>query len=414
MTSAKSSVNNAPTAASRDASSPTPLPLDLVVGVVGATGAVGQTALDILAYRDFDGFRVKRLRVFASKASTGKRLAWGTQSVIVEETTTQALLECDAVLFATEASLSREHIPTLAKAGVLCVDKSSAFRDDPKVALVVPEVNPECLAPERLLSLPIVANPNCCATPLVVALKPLAEAFGLERVIVSTYQSVSGTGKPGLDVLGEETRQFLKSEDLSSRPSPVYPKSIAFNVMPFVANILPNGDTDEESKIVFETRKILGLPVLPVSATSVRVPTFVGHAEAVTVQLSSPASLEAVRSLLASSPGIRFVDEFAESARSAVSHGNATSNAVNSHGEDDVEDDSDEDVSFFPTPRDVHGKDAVYVGRVRPAGVFENGFALWVAADNLRKGAALNAIQIIDACSRNGTLVALRKRRGHA
>lgn len=391
---------------SKAPTAPARLPLDLVIGVVGATGAVGQTALDILGHADFEGFRVKRLRVFASKASTGKRLAWGTQSVTVEETTPEALLGCDAVLFATEASLSREYIPMLAEAGVLCVDKSSAFRDDPRVSLVVPEVNPDMLSPERLVASPIVANPNCCATPLVVALKPLADAFGLERVIVSTYQSVSGTGKPGLDVLGEETRRFLQSEDLSCRASSVYPKSIAFNVMPFVAKVLPSGDTDEEAKIVFETRKILGLATLPVSATSVRVPTFVGHAEAVTVQLSRPASLEKVRRLLASSPGLRFVDEFAN-AVDVPAH-------MRSDAEETEEDDDGDDVTFFPTPRDVHGKDAVYVGRVREAAVFENGFALWIAADNLRKGAALNAIQIIDACSRNGTLVALRARRGQS
>lgn len=393
----------------KDLTMPSRLPLELVIGVVGATGAVGQTALDILGYGDFKGFRVKRLRVFASKSSTGKRLSWGTQNVTVEETTQEALLGCDAVLFATEAALSREHIPLLASAGVLCVDKSSAFRDDPNVALVVPEVNPEALSPERLVKSPIVANPNCCATPLVVALKPLADAFGLERVIVSTYQSVSGTGKPGLDVLGEETRRFLQSEDLASRPSSVYPKSIAFNVMPFVAKILPNGDTDEEAKIVFETRKILGLAALPVSATSVRVPTFVGHAEAVTVQLSKPASLEQVRRLLAASPGLRFVDEFASPVE--VKNDSQSENTEFDEAEEDADGD---DVTLFPTPRDVHGKDAVYVGRVREASVFENGFALWVAADNLRKGAALNAIQIIDVCSQNGTLVALRARRGQA
>jgi aspartate-semialdehyde dehydrogenase len=388
--------------------------LDLVIGVVGATGAVGQTALDILGDA-FPGFRVAQLRAFASRSSVGKRVAFGAGHVAVEETRFEALLECDAVLFATEAAISREFIPRLAEAGVLCVDKSSAYRDDPSVPLVVPEVNGAALLPDALGAFPVVANPNCCATPLAVALAPLAEAYGLERVIVSTYQSVSGTGKQGIDVLNEETRAFLRSEDLSCHPSSVYPKSIAFNVMPFVAKILPSGDTDEEAKIVQETRKLLGLPGLPVSATSVRVPTFVGHAEAVTVELSRDTSLADVRALLARAPGVVLVDEFAGDAVSGAADAErARAGATSDHDHNDDDDEGTDEPTLFPTPRDVHGKDAVYVGRVRKAEVFRNGFALWIAADNLRKGAALNAIQIIDACSRNGTLGALRSRRGRS
>lgn len=376
-----------------------PLKKELIVGVVGATGAVGQTALDILA-DEFEGFVVKELRAFASRASAGKKVNFGTKQVTVEETLLARLVGCDALLFATEANISREFIPACAEAGVLCIDKSSAYRDDPNVALVVPEVNGHRLSPEALHAFPVVANPNCCATPLVVALKPLSEKYGLARVIVSTYQSVSGTGKPGIDVLREESRLFFMSEDLGSKPSAVYPKSIAFNVMPYVAGILPNGDTDEEVKIIAETRKILELPMLPVSATSVRVPTFVGHAEAVTVELLRKAPIEDVRALLAQAPGVRFVDEFV-GARAGAS------------ADDDGGDDGESEVSFFPTPRDVHGKDPVFVGRVRTSGAFENGVSLWVAADNLRKGAALNAIQIIDVCSRNGTFESLRSRRAH-
>lgn len=368
----------------------------LTLGIVGATGMVGQTAIDILWDIECGDipfcseYKIETIKLFASKSSAGKRINYGKNSLVVSETTLAGLLECDAVLFAAEAAISTQFIPQLAAAGILCIDKSSAYRESADVPLVVPEVNAHCLSPQKLLQFPVVANPNCCSTPLTVALKPLLDAFGLQRVVVDTYQSVSGAGKGGMDALSEESKNFFTREDLNPDGSAIFPKPIAFNVMPFVAKILENGDTDEESKIKFETKKILDLPKLLIAATSVRVPTYVGHAEAVTLQLSKPASLAAVRACLAGAPGVIFVDEFLASSPEA---------------EDDV------DVTHFATPRDVQGKNAVYVSRVRTAEIFENGFALWIVADNLRKGAALNAIQILSECCANGLITALRTRR---
>lgn len=353
----------------------------LTLGIVGATGVVGQTALDILADGELS-FPIKAVRAFASPASVGKRLSWGNQSVVVEATEAESLAQCDAVLFASESDISKRFIPGLVERGILCVDKSSAFRDDPSVALVVPEVNGDLLEKDKIQKKPLVANPNCCTTPLVMVLDVIRKNFGLKRVIVSTYQSVSGAGKPGLEVLEEEARQFFQTQDLSVKPSRAFPKSIAFNVMPFVAKILPNGDTDEESKIIFETRKILGLPDLPVEATSVRVPTFVGHAESVTVETERPVDVAALEKMIASSKGMTVI---------------ANENpSPQSDGQDAPE------VAFFPTPREAQGRDEVLVGRLRTAKVFANGVSLWLVSDNLRKGAALNALQVVEACAKGG------------
>jgi aspartate-semialdehyde dehydrogenase len=356
----------------------------LTIGIVGATGVVGQTALDILGDESL-AFEVKEIKAFASAASVGKRLNWGRRTVTVEPTELEALAQCDAVLFASEADISKRFIPELVSRGILCVDKSSAFREDTTVPLVVPEVNGNLLAPALLKNRPLVANPNCCTTPLVMVLDVVRRHFGLKRVIVSTYQSVSGAGKPGLEVLEEETRQFFTAQDLSVKPSRTFPKSIAFNVMPFVAKILPNGDTDEEQKIIFETRKILSMPDLPVEATSVRVPTFVGHAESVTLETEQPVDLAKLESLIAASKGMIVVPNV--NPGSSESLGDA--------------DDAPE-VANFPTPRECQGHDDVFVGRLRTAKVFANGVSLWLVSDNLRKGAALNALQVVEACAKEG------------
>jgi aspartate-semialdehyde dehydrogenase len=353
----------------------------LTLGIVGATGVVGQTALDILGDSSLK-LPVKNVRAFASPASVGKRLSWGDHSVVVEATEAESLAQCDAVLFASESDISKRFIPALVERGILCVDKSSAFRDDPAVPLVVPEVNGALLDTNLMRKKPLVANPNCCTTPLVMVLDVIRKNFGLKRVIVSTYQSVSGAGKPGLEVLEEESRQFFQAQDLSVKASRAFPKSIAFNVMPFVAKILPNGDTDEESKIIFETRKILGMPDLPVEATSVRVPTFVGHAESVTVETERPVDVSLLEKLIASSEGISLVPN-----ENPVAAGSS---------EDGPE------ISFFPTPREIQGRDEVLVGRLRTAKVFANGVSLWLVSDNLRKGAALNALQVVEACAGKG------------
>jgi aspartate-semialdehyde dehydrogenase len=246
-------------------------------------------------------------------------------------------------------------------------------------------VNGKLLSSTALKKRPLVANPNCCTTPLVMVLDLLRREFGLKRVIVSTYQSVSGAGKPGLEVLEEEARQFFTAQDLSVKPSRAFPKSIAFNVMPFVAKILPNGDTDEEQKIIFETRKILDMAELPVEATSVRVPTFVGHAESVTVETDKPVDLAKLESLIASSKGMMCVPN--------LNPGSVSANP---------ESDDAPDIAFFPTPRESQGRDEVLVGRLRTAKVFAHGVSLWLVSDNLRKGAALNALQVVEACAKDG------------
>ncbi len=291
------------------------------------------------------------------------------------------MLECNVILFATDAVISNEFIPKLAEQGILCVDKSSAFRAHPTVPLVVPEVNGNLLSAEKLSHFPVVASPNCCTIPLVMVLKPLLkEQFGLIRAIISTYQSVSGAGKPAVEVLTDESKNFFISHDLTCGKSEIFPKSIAFNVMPYVASILENGDTDEELKIISETRKILSTPTLPLAATSVRVPTFVGHGESVTLELSSKVTVSQIKDTLSRFPGICVIDEKSSANEELKQYGT------------------------FMTPREAHGKNEVFVSRIRNTDVFQNGISLWIVCDNLRKGAALNAIQIINTCALNGAI----------
>jgi aspartate-semialdehyde dehydrogenase len=356
---------------------PTKNKMKLVIGIVGATGAAGQTALDLLA-GEFPNFELKQVKAYASRASAGKKVYCGRQQITVEELKLESLSTCDALLFATEAEVSERWIPKCAELGIFCVDKSSAFRM--KSPLIVPEINPEKL--QDCLQFPVAATPNCCATPLAMVIAALDKAFGVDAVVVSTYQSVSGSGKPGMDVLREETLEFFSAEDLSSRKSSVYPKSIAFNVFPYVSKILDDGNTEEESKIIMETQKILNRPNLLMSATSVRVPTFVGHAESVTLSLSKQAEISNVKSVVSKFPGVVLVAELGDN----------------------------EEILDFPTPREVTGKDFVYVGRVRKAEAMKNGVSLWLACDNLRKGAALNALQIVDACVAQGVLSEIQKK----
>jgi aspartate-semialdehyde dehydrogenase len=363
----------------------------LTIGVVGATGVVGETALEILTDQDLmSGVPVATIKAFASSGSAGKVVQHGGHRLTVEVLNEASGAACDVLFFATDGGISREQIPVFADKGVLCIDKSSAFRMDAGVPLIVPEVNGHLLEDDNWIKRPIVANPNCCTAPLTVALNPLKKAFGLRRAIVSTYQSVSGAGKQAIDVLLDESRRFLQSEDLSPDAlSTVFPKPIAFNVFPFVASIGPKGHTDEEEKIIEETRKILALPDLPLAATSVRVPTFVSHCEAVTVELARETSVDEIASLLAQSPGICL------SADTRASP-------------------DDERPLLFPTPREAHGKDPVFVGRIRAVEAFQAGygFSLWVVADNLRKGAALNGVQVLKHAVAIGALDRLRASRG--
>ncbi len=356
--------------------------LELTIGIVGATGVVGQTALEILN-DEFSGFKVKNLRLYASKASAGKKVPFKNNKITIEEASLDSLLKCDAVLFASDASVSSEFIPKLAEKGILCIDKSSAFRTHPNVPLVVPEVNGDLLSAKNLQEFPVVASPNCCTIPLVMVLKPILDSFGIKRVILSTYQSVSGAGKPAIDILTEETKDFFSKQDLTCAKSSVFPKSIAFNVFPYVAGILENGDTDEESKIIAETRKILNAPNFAIAATSVRVPTFVGHGESVTLELDTLTSITEIKEKLKLFPGITVIDAQSEKEEDFTQYGQ------------------------FVTPRECHGTDTVFVSRIRQISAFKNGISLWLVCDNLRKGAALNAIQVINTCAINGTIQAI-------
>ncbi len=345
------------------------------LGIVGATGAVGQTLLEIMEQKEnfFD-----KIKLFASKSSAGKVISLGKTKITIEETNLNSLLECHAVLFATDSSISEEFIPKLAEKGIFCVDKSSAFRADSRVPLIVPEVNGDLIFTENFKSFPVVASPNCCTIPLVMVLKALDDVFSVKKTIVSTYQSVSGAGKPGVDILTQEIKHFFNSQDLTSQKSTLFPKSIAFNVMPFVASILDNGDTDEESKIMSETKKVLNKPNFAIAATSVRVPTFVGHGESVTLELGKHFDVDEIISTLSKFPGLRVVDE---KKREKVY-------IKQNDEEDNIFDD-------FVTPREAHGRDEVFISRIRTCEVFENGLSLWIVSDNLRKGAALNAWQIL-------------------
>ncbi len=371
----------------------------LCVGVVGATGAVGETALEILTDADqMAGVEISELKAFASKSSAGKILNHGGQKIPVEVLDAESGRACDVIFFATGGDISETHIPALAAQGVLCIDKSSAFRMNPEVPLVVPEVNGHLLEGDALVNQPIVANPNCCSAPLTVALGPLQKSFGLKRLIVSTYQSVTGAGKQAVDVLLDETRGFLEKEDLApTESSSVFPKPIAFNVFPFVASIDQEGHTDEEAKIIQETRKILDLPDLPVAATSVRVPTFVTHGEAVTVELERATTAQELAVALEKTSGLCVGDPAATVDRDP----------------DTPEPSLSERGNHFPTPREAHGKDPVFVGRIREVGAFPQGtgFSFWVVSDNLRKGAALNGVHILKHAARVGLLEKLRAHR---
>jgi aspartate-semialdehyde dehydrogenase len=332
------------------------------VAVVGATGAVGGTMLRVLEER---GFPVTELRPLASARSAGRELDYLGRPREVRELTADAFEGIDIALFSAGAGRARDFAPAAVAAGAVVIDNSSAFRMDPDVPLVVPEVNEADLAGHN----GIVANPNCVAAPLVVALKPIADAVGLERVVVSSYQSVSGTGQAAVEELRDQAHGYL--HDAEPEPA-VYPHPIAFNVLPHIDVFDASGYTGEERKVMAETRKMLGLPGLPVSATCVRVPVFYGHSISVQLETTDVLGADAARDLLVAAPGVALVDE-PESAR-------------------------------YPLARDAAGRDEVLVGRVRADSSHPRGLVMWVVADNLRKGAATNAVQIAESLVTNGWL----------
>ncbi len=324
------------------------------IGVLGATGVVGGEFLKILAERKFP---VGSLRLLATARSAGKRVPFGDHEWTVEETTTHSFRDLDFLFISASGDASREYAPIAAAEGVIVIDDSSAWRQDPKVPLVVPEVNPEDLDwHER-----IIATPNCSTVPLVMTIDPIRKVNPVKRVIADTYQSVSGTGTAAMEELRAQTARVMAHEHAEPH---VYPHQIAFNLLPEIDRFLESGYTKEEWKMTMETRKILHDDTLPLSATCVRVPVYVSHSEAVHLELERPMDPGDVREILAAAPGVRVMD--------------------------------DPTISLYPTPWQAAGRDEVFVGRIRQDSSHPNGIAMWLVSDNLRKGAALNVVQVME------------------
>ena len=326
------------------------------VAVVGATGAVGETMLAILAERKFP---VSEVIALASERSAGGEVDFGDRKIEVQDLASFDPRGVDIALFSAGGSVSKEYAPKFAAAGAVVIDNSSTFRYDDDVPLVVSEVNPEAA---RKRPRGIIANPNCSTMQLMVALKPIFDAAGIERINVATYQSVSGAGRSGLEELGVQTGQLLNFQDIEPKK---FQAQIAFNLIPHIDEFQSNGYTKEEMKLVWETRKILGDDSIQVNPTAVRVPVFYGHSEAVNVETRTKLGAQQARELLEKAPGVVVVDE----ARAGG----------------------------YPTPvTHASGTDPVYVGRIREDFSHPRGLNLWVVADNIRKGAALNAVQVAE------------------
>jgi aspartate-semialdehyde dehydrogenase len=326
------------------------------VAIVGATGAVGHEFLAVLQARRFP---LRELRLFASPRSAGQQLAFAGERLAVEPLRPGSFAGVDVALFSAGASISREWGPQAVAAGAVVVDNSSAFRLDPQVPLVVPEVNADAL---RGSNRGLIANPNCSTILLVLALAPLHAAAGLRAVVVSTYQAASGAGQQAMLELRDQLRASVAGDDVP--PPRALPQRLAGNVFPHVDVFQPDGYTREEDKLLHETRKILGLGSLRVDATCVRVPVERCHSESVAVELERELTVDAARALLAAAPGVELVDDPA--------------------------------AKRYPMPIDQAGRDAVAVGRLRASRVFPHGLTFWLAGDQLRKGAALNAVQIAE------------------
>ena len=335
------------------------------IGVVGATGQVGREFLRILEEGDRPDLPVKSLRLFASERSAGKRISVRGQDHLVEraEPDPKLFKGLDFVLTAIGDHEARTYSPVIAKAGALNVDKSNAWRMEPSVPLVVPEVNPRDAREHH----GIIAGPNCSTIQMVVALWPIHQVNPIERIVVDTYQAVSGTGWRAVDELHAQTAAQVRGDEL---PRQVYPHQIHRNLIPEIGGYKGDGLYSEERKMIDETRKIFHLPDLRVSATCVRVPVAIGHSEAIHIELERPMQPDEAREILRGAPGVVVVD-----------------NPVQSE---------------YPMPIEAAGQDPVYVGRVRTDPSHPRGLALWVVGDNLRKGAALNAVQVFELVARNG------------
>jgi len=328
------------------------------IGIIGATGLVGEKVIRILEERKFP---VKKLSLFSSEKSKGTKIKFHSDEIEVDQLSKDSFKNLDIALFALEESLAKEWIP-LAKKECIVIDKSSAFRLDKDVPLVVPEVNPEKVKEHKNL----IANPNCTTIPLVMVLAPLHKAFGLKRVIVSSYQSVSGAGRAALNELLYETEVLAYGDEIKKDQDSVFSAPIAGNIIPQIGSFDKHGYASEERKVIEETRKILELPELFISATCVRVPVKIGHSEAVNIEFEKEVDFDKIIKTLKTAKGIKIING------------------------------CDPDTPVFPMPIDVVEKDDVYVGRIRKDTAFANGIALWFVADNLRKGAATNAVQIAE------------------
>jgi len=325
------------------------------VAVVGATGAVGTQMIECLEERNFP---VGNIRLLASARSAGQVLEFKGKSVLVEELKHDSFEGIDIALFSAGGARSEEFCPAAAKAGAVCIDNSSAWRMDKDVPLVVPEVNPDAIADYKKKG--IIANPNCSTIQMVVALKPLHDFGTIKRIVVSTYQAVSGTGKKAIDELRLQAGELLNGRPTKNE---VYPHRIAFNCLPQIDSFLDNGYTKEEMKMVNETRKIMGAEI-KTTATCVRVPVFYGHSESVNIETEKKITVDKARELLGVAPGVELVDDPAA-------------------GE-------------YPMALDAAGADLTLVGRIREDASVANGLNLWIVADNIRKGAATNAVQIAE------------------
>jgi aspartate-semialdehyde dehydrogenase len=331
------------------------------VAVAGATGAVGGAMLDVLARREFP---VNELHLLASERSVGRKLQFRNREIPVKLLTKDAFAGVDIALFSAGAARSLEFAPAAAAAGAVVIDNSSAFRMDEDIPLVVPEVNAHAIA--QYSNRGIIANPNCSTIQMLVALKPVHDRARIKRIVVSTYQAVSGTGAKAIAELEGQVKAYAAGEPLQKK---VYPHQIAFNCLPHIDSFLENGYTKEEMKMVHETRKIFEDPSIGITATAVRVPVFYGHSESVNIETEKHISAAEVRELLKKALGVKVVDEPA--------------------------------LSVYPLALDCAGKFETLVGRIREDESIENGINLWVVADNILKGAALNAVQIAEIVARD-------------
>jgi aspartate-semialdehyde dehydrogenase len=326
------------------------------VAIAGATGVVGKEFLKILEERKFP---VGEIRLLASERSAGAKLEFKGKEELVRLLDEETFKGIDIGLFSPGASVSAKHAPRAGAAGCIVIDNTSQFRMDPDVPLVVPEVNPDAIAGYEAKN--IIANPNCSTIQMVVALKPIHDKYRIKRIVVSTYQSVSGAGKEAMEELSEQVKSLF---NMRTPEVKALPHQIAFNCLPQIDSFLENGYTKEEMKMVNETRKIFGDDSIRVTATTVRVPVFICHSEAVNIETEKPITPEEVKKLLSKAPGVTVAD--------------------------------DPKKGLYPMPIDAAGLDDVFVGRIRKDESVENGINMWIVSDNLRKGAALNAVQIAE------------------